>query len=898
MPLEAGVRLGAHQVLGPIGAGGMGEVYRARDTRLNRDVALKVLPEAFARDPERLARFKREAQILASIGHPNIASIFGFEEAGPTQALVLELVEGPTLADRIGRGDLANEEALAIAKQIAEALEAAHEHGIVHRDLKPANIKVRADGVVKVLDFGLAKTVDPDGDDIDLSDSPTITAPALTGLGAILGTAAYMSPEQARGRPVDKRADNWAFGCVLYEMLTGARAFQGQTVTDTLAAIIRSDPDWSRLPAEASPAIRKLVARCLEKDPRQRLRDIGDARIEIENAMARRHEVAPVEGDNERSARPLALKLALGVAVVTSLIVGAGMWLLMRPAAAPVVRLSIVPPTDAPLSGSSLAITPDGRQIVYVSGNGTQLSVRTIDELTPRHLTSLGSPAYPFVSPDGQSIGFFDGLNALKTVPITGGPAVTVYTIRGAAGRGGTWAADGTIIFATDDPATGLWRVPETGGTAELLTTPQSGERDQQWPQLLPGGRAALVTLQPYSAVRSEGPRVAILDLRTAETKVLMPGSDARYVSTGHLIYGAAGQLRAIGFDLGRLETRGASMSLLQQTSGPAVSTGVYGSIGAGVASNGTLAYIPGGLEVARRRLVWVDRQGLEEQLAAPARGYVIPRISPDGSRVAVDARDAESADIWIWDLARQTMIRTTFAQTVYPVWSRDGKRVVHTTFDEARVGRLFLRASDGTAESERLTEGPNSRYASSFTVDGTRLLFREEAGATGLDIGMLTMGGQRKPETLIKTPFNELNPEVSPDGKWLAYESNQSGQNEIYVRPFPNVNAGLWQASTAGGRQPAWSPTGKELFYRSPDGSLMAMAVVSEPRFAAAGQPVRIVDGRYYSSGPYRTYDVSPDGKRFLMIKADESQGQTAAASIVIVQNWFEELKRLVPRS
>ncbi len=890
MALATGTRIGPHEVLGQIGAGGMGEVYRARDTRLNRDVALKVLPESVALDPDRLARFKREAHILASMGHPNIAAIFGFEDAMGLHALVLELVEGPTLADLIASGPLPYDDALGVAKQIAEALEAAHEQGIVHRDLKPANVKRRPDGVVKVLDFGLAKSTEPVAAGTGLPDTPTLTTPAVTGIGTILGTAAYMSPEQARGKPVDRRADVWAFGCVLYEMLTGARVFQAESVTDTIAAVIRADPDWSRLPGAVSPAIRSLLVRCLEKDPRRRLRDIGEARIALENALA---------GTDDRAAAatvPVSSRRVMIVAAAVALVsvsAGAGgVWLAMRRPEPPPVRLSIVPPPDAQISAGSIAISPDGRSIVYVSGNGTQLSVRALDDLTPRHLTNLGTPRYPFISPDGQRVAFFDGLNALKVVPITGGPAVTLCTLRGAAGRGGSWTADGAIVFATDDPATGLWRVSDQGGTPQQLTTPQRENGDQQWPEVLPGGRAALVTLVGRGP---SGPQIAVVDLGTGAQKILLPGLGAHYVPTGHLIYAAGGELRAIRFDVERLETSGTSVPLPDRAAGGTSTMAPSSPLAAAVAAAGTLAYVHGPVDSSQRRLVWVDRQGHEELVPAPPKGYVIPRVSPDGSKIAVDSRDADAADVWIWDLRRQTMTRTTFGVSIYPVWTPDSARVAHTTFDAARAGHLFLRIPDGRSESLRLTEGTASRYGSSFSPDGTRLFFREEAGDTGLDIGVVTLGTQRSVQTLLKTAANELNPEISPDGRWLAYESNQSGQTEVYVRPFPNVDAGLWQVSAEGGRHPAWTRNGRELLFIAPDGSLMGVAVDLDPRFSA-GVPAKIVAAApYYSSGPYRSYDVSADGKRFLMIKADAAS-QSASASIAVVQNWFVDLKRLLP--
>ncbi|HEX6324000.1 MAG TPA: protein kinase [Vicinamibacterales bacterium] len=888
MPLRPGLRIGPYEVLALAGAGGMGEVYRARDTRLSRDVALKVLPQAVALDAGRLARFEREAQILATLGHSGIGGIFGVEQFDGGRALVLEYVEGLTLAERIEAGPLPVDEALAIARQMAEALEAAHDRGIVHRDLKPSNVKVRPDGTVKVLDFGLAKAFNPELTDPALADAPTVTSGAATEAGVILGTAAYMSPEQARGRAVDKRADNWSFGCVLYEMLTAARAFRGDTVADTLAAVVRSEPDWSLLPRDLPVPVRALLARCLDKDARRRLRDIGEARVTLESladggaaggeALARRRRWTPVR---VAAAAALTIVAAIAGGVVT--------WRLGAPAR-PVVRLAIVPPAGAPLVGQAIAITPDGRSVVYVSGDGTQLSVRALDSLVPRHLTGLGAPAYPFISPDGGWIGYFDGLNALKIVPIGGGPSITLCTLRGAAGRGAVWADDGHIFFATDDPATGLWRVPARGGTPEEVARPRAGQGDPLWPALLPDRRKVLVTLGGGADDSAQGPRIAVLDLESGAYHVLLPGVGARYVPTGHLIFGANGALHAVRFDPDAIEIGGTPVEVIDRIAGADAGRNVQaGVLALAVAAEGTLTYVPAAAD-AVRRLVWVDRGGGEELIPAPPRGYVIPRVSPDGSRIAVDTRDV-GTDIMVWDVAARALSRSTFATSVYPVWTRDGTRLVHTTFGGARVGDLFLRAPDGSTGAVRLTDGASSRYAASVTPDGARVLFREEGGDTGVDIGLVPLDGGRSAESVLRTRFNEMNPELSRDGRWLAYESNESGQNEIYVRPFPGVTAGLWEISRGGGRQPAWHPEGRELFYRTPDGSLMAVPITVTPRFAA-GQPVRVTDGRYYHAGPYRSYDVSPDGRRFLMIRNEATAARPDLGTIIVVQNGLAGLQ------
>jgi serine/threonine-protein kinase len=912
--LKAGARVGPYELLGELGAGGMGEVYRARDTKLGRDVAIKVLADAFTLDPERLARFKREARLLAALNHPHIGAIYGVEEADPSpgsgpavRALVLELVEGETLADRIAKGPIPLDEALPIAKQIAEALEAAHEHGIIHRDLKPANIKVRADGTVKVLDFGLAKALDPSPSATDVSQSPTITSPAATRMGVIMGTAAYMSPEQAHGKAVDKRADIWAFGCVLYEMLTGTHAFAGDDVTDTLATVLKSDPDWSGLPADTPLAIRKLLRRCLEKDPRRRLPDIGSARLEIDDAQPRPSEhVVPTPKPHPSGWRRV---VALATpALVGSLVTGTAVWLVTRPvspAAPRVMRTTITPSAAAPLTivggGRDLAIAPDGLRLVYVASNATQLLVRRLDQLVPTALTGLGVPLQPVFSPDGQWIAFFDGNAALKKVAVTGGPAVMLSPTKNAGG-GATWSPDDTIIFATVAPSTGLLRVGASGGEPEVLTTPDDaqGEVDHGWPEVLPGGDAVLFTVFMNGGI--EQAQVAVLDLRTRSRRVLLRGgSHAQYVAPGYLIYAVAGTLRAVAFDLARREVTGSPVPVVED-----VVIKPFGAVDASVAADGTLVYVRGGpVGTPRRTLVWVDRRGREEAAAAPARGYRYPRLSPDGMKVAVEVQEEQGSDIWIWDLARQALTRFTFdpAQDIYPVWTPNGRRLAFRS-TRAMPANVFWQAADGTGAVERLTETPNEQAPYAFSPDGTRLVLREDGPKTGGDLVVLALDGERRVTSLIQTTFNERNGEISPDGRWLAYESDESGQEEIYVRPFPDVNGGHWQVSTGGGSEPLWARSGRELFYRGSDTALLGVAVAVEGSASfRTGKPVRLVEGRYYAgagsgAAPGRTYDVSPDGLRFLMVKEGGGADQTAAAppSIVVVQHWVEELKRLVP--
>jgi eukaryotic-like serine/threonine-protein kinase len=567
MSLQIGQQLGSYEIMSLIGKGGMGEVYRARDSKLKREVAIKVLPEEFSRDHDRLNRFQREAEVLASLNHSNIASIYDLQEANGARFLIMELVEGETLAERITRGPLPIEEALDIAKQICDALEAAHEKSIIHRDLKPGNVKILPDGKIKVLDFGLAKALEASSANAALSNSPTISMAATT-IGVILGTAAYMSPEQAKGRIVDKRSDIFAFGCVLYEMMTGRQAFEGDDVPEVLGAILKIDPDWSRLPAGTPAAVHRLLRRVLKKDVRQRLGDIHDARIEIE-------EVGPVTEGSSTSApisTPTApphwrrvVMLIMGGLLIGAVIASAAVWVVMRKSPPRVTRTTINTPEADGLNFQSadrdVAVTPDGTRVVY-RGRG-QILVRALDQLNPTPLTGLGAPHGLFVSPDGQWVGFFDG-NALKKVAITGGPAVTVTTL-GDAARGATWGEDGTIVFATRDISIGLQRVPVSGGDPAVLTKPnrQGGEFDHVWPEFLPGGQAVLFTIVGMGV---ENNQIAVLDLRSGTTKVLIRGgSDAHYVASGHLVYGVADTLRAVAFDLRHLEVMGSPVPVVPQ---------------------------------------------------------------------------------------------------------------------------------------------------------------------------------------------------------------------------------------------------------------------------------------------------------------------------------------------
>jgi dipeptidyl aminopeptidase/acylaminoacyl peptidase len=886
----------------------MGQVYRAHDTKLDRDVAIKILPEAFAHDADRLARFQREAKTLASLNHPHIAAIFGLEESGHIAALVMELVEGEDLSQRIARGPLPVDEALPIAKQIAEALEAAHEQGIIHRDLKPANIKVRTDGTVKVLDFGLAKAFEPAGMWAHATASPTLSIHA-TQAGIILGTAAYMSPEQAAGKPVDKRSDLWAFGVLLIEMLTGRQVFAGETVSHVLASVLKDEPDWATLPPNTPAPIRRLLRRCLVKDRRRRFADAADATLEIDDALTT--PVAESQVRAARASRPTVPTVlwALAAGALAAAAAALATSALMRPVPPPALQTSrfvVTPPAAQALavSGSrDLAISPDGSHLVYMAGAQAQLMVRAIDRLDAQALPGLVSVYAPFLSPDGRWIGFFTtgAASEMKKVSITGGSPVALCQIKGRA-LGASWGDDDMIVFATNDPSTGLLRVSARGGEPKVLTTPDptKGEDDHLFPSVLPGGRGVLFTIT--AAGGNADAQIAVLDLQTDRQTTLIRGaSHADYVETGHVIYAVTGTLRAVRFDAATLTLRGDPVPVVEQ-----VQTLATGAANFSVSRNGTLVYVPNGVTGASRSLVWVTRRGSEEPIPAPARGYFHPRLSPDGKRLALAIQDQEQ-DIWTWDFARRTLERMTSgpASELFPVWTPDGRWLLFASLRAG--GGIYRQPADIPSDVERLTTAPSVQVPHSFSPDGSQLVLTQVNSKTkGRDLFLLTVdgftphvAGAGRAQPLLQLPFaSVMNGEISPDGHWLAYQSNESNQDEIYVRPFPAVGDGRWPISTGGGSQPLWARNGRELFYRHGN-SLLSVPVETATTFRA-GTPTTVFEGKYLSPPvglAGRTYDVSRDGQRFLMIKdALAGDPNAATASIVVVLNWTEELKRLVP--
>jgi serine/threonine-protein kinase len=896
----------------------MGQVYRARDTRLNRDVALKVLPPHVTGDPERLARFRREAQVLGALNHPNIAQIHGLEEsegpakAGHYPALVMEFVEGEDLAQRIARGKTPFADALPVARQIADALEAAHEAGIVHRDLKPANIKVRDDGTVKVLDFGLAKAMASPGtgstDPVAVLNSPTITTPAMTQAGMILGTAAYMSPEQAKGRMVDKRTDVWAFGCVLYEMLTGARAFAGEDVSDTLAAILRADPDWTKWPADVPEAVRRLVAGCLERDRRARVPDIGVARYVLAQPLAAA--TAQPAAAAAASSRTRGTVLAAAAFSIGAVLAATGLWSATDRAARPTsppahFRLALTPAPFVSRTAGSVAIAADGSFFVYPGTADSQLHMRAIDDITTRPIAGTIGARDPFISPDGRWIGFFVGAELMR-VPITGGVPQAICGFPGSA-RGAVWGPDGWIVFAST-LSNGLLRVRATGGTPTRLTKADPATQPQHlFPALLPGGGAVLFNILERGFTGGTA-TIAVVDVATGATAIVAEnaGLTPQYVGSGHLVTAQSDELRAAPFDLTARRTRGDFVPI----AGPLYSRQLGTTFA--VSNNGVLVYTPpeGRAAELQRSLVWVDRQGREAALDAPARAYEVARVSPDLTRVAVDIRDEEN-DIWIWDISRKTLTRLPSGREddMGPVWTPDGQHVLYTS-NLSTIPNVFRRRANGTGTPERVTEVQVTNFVTAISPSNNLvMLFQTPSaneGGFGVELAVSSLAVNdwpvRQPKKILAGKANFFGAEVSPDGRWMAYHSNESGGQEVYVRPFPNVEGGRWQISSGGGSRAAWSSSGRELFFLDADNLLVSVAIsASGDTFSASG--IKPILARAYVAGAsaraldLRSYDVAPDGQRFLMIKeASARPGPTDTGSLIVVTNWFDEVKRRVP--
>jgi len=915
-----GTTLAHYRITAALGAGGMGEVWRAEDSKLGREVALKVLPEEFARDPERMARFEREAKVLASLNHPNIATLYGLETAipsgtetetetgtgsdpkpqasspephapSPTTFLAMELVEGEDLSERIKRGPIPVEEAIPIAVQIAEAIEAAHEAGIVHRDLKPANIKLTEDGVVKVLDFGLAKAWETEAGDSSLSLSPTVTH--ATAAGVILGTAAYMSPEQARGKKVDRRADIWSFGVVLWEMLTGNKLFEGETVSDVLASVLKETPDLDALPEDTRPALRRLLARCFDKEPKNRLQWIGDARLDLVEALDASPELSGPPDTAIASRRRgiewlgwLAAAIALGVAAL--------LWLL--PTAAPeppLTRFTLGLGSDHTLSFIDqpiLAFSPDGRRLAMTATDPDLardvIILRHLDHDQVVQIDGTEGAGEMFFSPDGDSVGFFaDG--KLKRASILGGSVVTVADAPNP--RGGVWLPDGTILFSPEY-ASGLWRVADTGGAAEVVleVDAERGERSFRFPHATPDGEIVLFTVGTTDSPNNyDGAVIDAYSLETgARRTVIEHANMARFASRDRIVFARSGDLYAIDFDPDRIETVGEAVPVIEDVGGDPSSGAGYFSI----ADNGNIAWLGGAVTAADVLLTIVDATGATERLPLSPRGFYQPRFSPDGERLAFTVGEGYSGvagDVWVYSFASQGISRLTFGgNELYPLWTPDSRRIAYLSY--ANDAGIFAKAADGSAAEERLTpEETTAIFPESFSPDGRTLAYTR-VGQTA-DIYLITQGEDAR---LFEKQAS--CPTISPDGRWIAYASPGSGTASIYVRPVEGE--GKWQVSPNLGGYPRWSGDGRRLFYidiGSAKRPLMAVDVALGDSFSA-GPPEVVLEslgGAFVTStAPALNWDVSPSGDRFVFVEF-ERRAQ-AAAQVEIALNWAQHLE------
>ena len=884
--MQQGTVLGTFEIVALLGIGGMGEVYRARDTKLGRDVALKILPEEFSRDKERLDRFEREARLLAQLNHANIATLYGLEEHEGQRFLVMELVEGETLAERIAKGRIPVDEAIPLFIQIAEGLEAAHEKGVIHRDLKPANIKIEPDGTPKILDFSLAKG----GFAPDVQSESSPATRRETDTGVILGTAAYMSPEQARGKTLDKRTDIWSFGCVLGEALTGKVVFLGETVSDTIAAILKNEPDWQSLPANTPAMLRSLVRRCLEKNPKRRLHDASDARILLEEALAEPPASLETVGRRERRARAFIVTAGIGL---FALMIGAlSGWRLPRtdgPASRTTKQFTFTLPGLATgVPDVLLALSRDGRTLVYRGfRQGTsQLYLRSMDNLGVSRIMATTGASNPFLSPDASWVGFFSQ-GKLKKVSLAGGSAITICDAP--PWSTGSWGAGNAIVFQNRNR--GLSLVSANGGVPEELATGSSDEEFHLSPQFLPGGSAILFAAWSWSGAR----RIVVYSLDSGEQRVLVERTgfaDAnrpRFAS-GHIVFGQGRSLWAIPFDVDRLETTGDPFFVLEGVQPISNMTPQFD-----VAKDGTLVYLAGPAGAARR-LVWVDRQGREEPTALPSAPSVWPRLSPGGTHVV----ETVGGDVWIGELRSGSRTRVTIDPSldVAPIWTPDGERVVFDSHREEPDLGLFWKAADGTGSAERLMSSHDA-IPCCWAPDGKTLVFEYWVRAQQYDIGVLSMEGERAWEPLVQTDSNETAPTLSPDGRWIAYASDETGQNEIYIQRFPELGERRL-ISNGGGFQPLWSPGTQELFYRRwPDDAMMVVPIATEPTLTV-GSPDVLFAGRYarwVNFSHFRSYDIAPDGQRFLMVKADRAhQGTPTPAQIIVILNWYQGPKRLTP--
>jgi eukaryotic-like serine/threonine-protein kinase len=884
MTVGPGTQIGAYQVVTAIGAGGMGEVYRARDSRLNREVALKVIRQPLA-DAEHLARFRREAQVLAALNHPHVASIYELDEVDGRIFLVMELVPGHTLGELLATlptRALGVTEALRIARQIAEALETAHDKGIVHRDLKPANIKVTADGVVKVLDFGLAKAMASDAAEVNLTNSPTLTI-AATNADVILGTAAYMSPEQAKGQVVDRRTDIFAFGCVLYEMLAGRPAFRGETLAEILAGVLKTDPDWSLLPPGASGNVTRLLQRCLQKDVKGRLRDIGDARLEIEEALTlpsatSETAILPTPTIRERTRWPRVIALLVAGATAGAIAV---LSLKTEPRAPTLAAGHFVfaLPSNEPLAGldfPAVAISTDGSAVAYVGSRGgrSQLFVRPMNSLEATPIDGTTNAIAPFFSPDGRWLAFFaDG--QLKKIPTAGGAPVTLA--EASVGLGGSWGANDIIVFAAGT-GSGLSRVSGNGGAPERVTVvaADKGEFSHRWPELLPDGKTVLYTVGTLG--HWDDAQIVAQPLGSRERSLLVQGgTNPHYLSSGHLIYARRGAIMAVPFDLTNLKTSGPPVRVLEN-----VLESFDGAAQVSVSPSGTALYVAGEFESNRRRLETVDRTGAATPFSAPLQAYRGPRLSPDGRKLLVTI-EGSTEDLWVYDMTAGTLTQVTFGvNAAIPIWTPDGQRVTFS-LNTGGTPNLFWVPVGQQKAPERLATSDNFQMPGSWSLDGRTLAFVERHPTTGRDIWFLRPDDDREAKPFLNSPFDESAPRFSPDGRWIAHVSNESGRDEVFLRSVTDPTR-KEQLSKGGGTEPVWARDGKEIFYRAGN-KLMAVSV-GDGRAIRGAQARTLFEGEFEKgTSDAANYDVTPDNQRFVMIGGSAST--TDHATIHVLTNW-----------
>ncbi len=910
---------GRYRVIAQLGQGGMGKVYRAEDTSLSRHVAIKVLPEEFARDPERLARFEREAKLLAALNHPNIAAIHGIEGPDGRRFLVLELAEGEDLRDRLKRGPLPVEEALETCRQIAEGLEAAHARGIIHRDLKPGNVMITPEGKIKILDFGLAKAYAGETAGVDIENSPTITA-RMTEPGVILGTAAYMSPEQARGRTADRRADIWAFGCVLYECLTGKRAFEGETVSDTLALILKGEPAWDALPANTPTNIRTLLRRCLHKNPKNRMHDIADARIEIDEAGS-----PSTEGGVAIKRIPMGWIFAAGaVLLVAGFLIRPLIWKTDQAASStgPVASVIKLEPGYG-LDGdrdilefgwpslTAIAISGDGRFIVYCAVDDSAadakpcLFMRRIDELEAKPIPGTEGGLVPFLSPDDRWVGFWaDG--KLKKVPVEGGIAQGLCE---ALLSGASWGVHGRIVFA-DNASRGLSTIVASGGEPATLTTPDQArhERDHSLPSYLPGDQGILFTVirSGMGYVVDLTPRVALLDNRTGErTSLIDDASDARYIPTGHVVFMRKGTLWAVPFSLEELKTTGPETpvrSNVMQALFPTARDTAAGQYG--VSASGDLLFAQGGVPPAWvNSLAWVDRQGNDEAACSQFDQHYIPRLSPDGKKIVYQTLFTRG-QILIWDTQREMSYPLiSEGSSEFPVWTPDGKRIIFTKYLPDWSAGIYAISADGIGSQEELliAASPGRVYRpSSVSPDGKKLALVGYEEGRGTDIYIYDLDSRSLAPFRV-TPYDEFCPSFSADGRWIVYSSNREGRENVYVSPADG-SGGSIPISIDGGKEPGWARSGRQIYYRTHVDTpaahfsqMWAVDVRSGTAFSA-GKPKPLFQSlKFGVAGIVPCWDISLDDRRFLMVRR-EDRPLKPVTELVLIQNWFEEIKRLAP--